>query len=224
MPGKGYIEGKTTKVDLSLLAKLMGALVVYVGKTDGDGNVAGTTLVCSDLMTQPDFNNQGVVLLSGGFEGQSALINGSTLAGTVNAVTAFGGQIVTGVDFAIVSQFSKSLPTVSGAVVGNWQAGETDLVTIGANGASYKLHLVIVTIANLVGNISIRAYHMVNGVERRIFPIPAATTFTAAASAPAIPIWDTTGAITEALRITVQSDNAADNGQAVDYEYKLELM
>lgn len=116
------------------------------------------------------------------------------------------------------------LATVTGTLVANWQAAEQTLITIGANGTSYKLHMVLVSIVNLIGNITIRAYHRVNGVERRIYPIPAATTFTAAASAPAIPIWDTTGAITQALRITVQSDNAADNGQAVDYEYKLELM
>lgn len=224
MPGKGYIEGKAEKTDISLLAKLMGALVVYTGKTTGDGNVAGTTIVCTDLMTEPDFDTQGIVLLSGGFEGQSALINGSTLAGTVNVVKAFGGQVVTGIDFAIVSQFSRGTPTVSGAVVGNWQVGETDLVTIGTNGTSRILHLLIVSIANLVGNISIRAYHVVNGTERRVFPIPANTTFTAAASAPAVPVWDTTGAITEALRITVQSDNAADNGQTVEYEYKTEVI
>jgi hypothetical protein len=118
----------------------------------------------------------------------------------------------------------SGLATVAGTLAANWQAAEQNLVTIGANGTSFKLHMVLISIANLVGNITIRAYHLVNGVERRIFPVPAATTFTAAASAPAIPIWDTTGAITEAMRITIQSDNAADNGQAVDYEYKLERM
>ncbi len=119
---------------------------------------------------------------------------------------------------------SSGQATVSGTLAANWQAAEQTLVTIGANGSSFKLHIALVSIANLIGNITIRAYHRINGVERRIFPVPAATTFTAAASAPGIPVVDTTMAITEALRITVQSDNAADNGLAVDYEYKLEAM
>jgi hypothetical protein len=119
---------------------------------------------------------------------------------------------------------SSGQATVSGTLSANWQTAEQTLVTIGANGVSNKLHVALVSIANLAGNITIRAYHRINGVERRIFPIPAATTFTAAVSAPGIPVVDTTMAITEALRITVQSDNAADNGLAVDYEYKLEAM
>jgi len=81
-----------------------------------------------------------------------------------------------------------------------------------------------VDISALAGNITIRAYIKINGVEQRIFPIPAATTFTAAVSAPGIPLIDTTGAITEALRVTIQSDAVADNGKAVGYEYKLEAM
>lgn len=148
----------------------------------------------------------------------------------VFTTTAFTVPVAVGDEIIIIHPSlanglnSSGLVTVAGTLAANWQAAEQNLVTIGANGVSYKLHLVIISIANLIGNISLRSYHRVNGVERRIFPIPGVTTFTAAASAPAIPIWDTTGAITEALRITVQSDNAADNGLAVDYEYKLELM
>lgn len=131
-------------------------------------------------------------------------------------------QFATNID----SQTAKlaGLPTVMGSVTKNWQAAEQDLITIGANGTSNKLHLCLIGIQALIGNIALRAYHRINGVERRIFPIPATTVFTAAGSAPGIPLIDTTGAITEALRVTVQSDNAADNGQAVTYEYKLEAM
>jgi hypothetical protein len=312
------------------------SLVSYTGTTTADGAPGGGTLICTGLTAKPDYNGNTVVITSSTYQGQTRGINGTTLAGTVTADSNFGGQILTGTEFAILSIrwadiaaviallntiitdvgfegatsladkltlaratlldrlsllaaggageltparaallsnldaaiTSRAAPgdamaltaattliiqalilsdatpfpgadialiktqtdklagqaTVANAVVANWQAAETNLVTIGANGVSNKLHLLIVDISTLVGNISIRVYHRVNGVERRIFPIPANTTFTAAASAPAIPVVDTTMAITEALRITIQSDNAVDNGQSVAYEYKLEAM
>lgn len=133
---------------------------------------------------------------------------------------------ILGIVTAIQTQTNKlaGVATVSNAVVGNWQTAETDLVTIGANGTSNKLHLLIVDIANLVGNITIRLYHRVNGVERCIYPIPNTTTFAVATDQPGIAVINASLAITEALRVTVQSDNAADNGQSVAYEYKLESM
>lgn len=114
--------------------------------------------------------------------------------------------------------------TISGTNTQNWQAAETDLVTIGTNGVSNKIHLLLVGIQNTIGNISIRLYHLINGVERRIYPLPAAMTFTVVADAPGIPIINASFVITEAMRVTVQSDNAADNGVAITYEYKLEAM
>jgi hypothetical protein len=163
-------------------------------------------------------------------QGESQPItNYATLTGNFSA-NAFTVPVNIGDEILIIHPFLArimnlvGLPTATGSQTKNWQAAEQDLVTIGAANVSYKLHLVLVSIANLIGNITIRAYHSIAGTERRIFPIPAATVFTAAASAPGIPVIDTTMAITEALRITIQSDNAADNGQAVDYEYKLEAM
>lgn len=114
--------------------------------------------------------------------------------------------------------------TVSNTSTQNWQAAEQTLVTIGANGTSYKIHLLLVGIQNLIGNITIRLYHRINGVERCIYPIPAATTFSVALDQAGIPIINSSFVIAEALRVTVQSDNAADNGQAITYEYKLEAM
>jgi len=118
----------------------------------------------------------------------------------------------------------SGLTPVTGALTANWQAAEQDLVTIGADNVRYKLHLLAVGIQNLIGNISIRLYMQVNGVERRIYPIPAATTWVAATDAPVISIVNGTMGIHEALRVTVQSDNGADNGQIVDYDYMLEAM
>lgn len=116
------------------------------------------------------------------------------------------------------------LPPVAGATVANWQAAEANLIILGAHGVSNKFHGIMVGIQNLVGNITIRIYTQVNGVERRIFPIPAGMTFSVAGDAPAIPILNSTLGCHEALRVTVQSDNAADNGASVDYDALIEAM
>jgi hypothetical protein len=198
-----------------------------------------TVFICSGLAGQTSGQYIGysaAVLYDGGGtgaapQGEKQLItafNGNTgqmsIAAGYTAAIAVGDVLLLLHPSVANGMNSSGQATVSGTLSANWQAAEQTLVTIGANGSSFKLHIALVSIANLIGNITIRAYHRINGVERRIYPIPAATTFTAAASAPGIPIWDTTGVITEALRVTVQSDNAGDNGAAVDYEYKLEAM
>jgi hypothetical protein len=173
------------------------------------------------LIVHPSIAN--AVAMVGGLAAILAAIAATDLdVGTVNGiVTAILAQTTT-----IQTQTNKlaGVPTGMGSVSKNWQAAEQNLITIGADGVSYKLHMFNVDISALAGNITIRAYIKINGVEQRIFPIPAATTFTAAVSAPGIPLIDTTGAITEALRVTIQSDAVADNGKAVGYEYKLEAM
>jgi hypothetical protein len=127
---------------------------------------------------------------------------------------------------AVKKQTDKLAGTipVSGSVTGDWQVSETDLVTIGATGVRYKLHLLVVSIHNLVGNISVRMYMKVNGVERQIHPVPTTQTFSLATHPPAIYVVNGTIGIHEAVRVTVQSDDAGDNGQAVDYDYLLEEM
>lgn len=109
--------------------------------------------------------------------------------------------------------------TLYGSTTANWQAAEQDLLNIGVvtPGTAVNINSLVISIANLIGNITIRMYVTVNGTERRIFPIPAATTVTAA-MAPAIPVINGTWTFPGRLRVTIQSDNAADNGQAVDYE------
>ncbi len=109
-------------------------------------------------------------------------------------------------------------------IIANWQTAETDLFTIGAVGQAIKIHSLIVGIQNLVGNISIRLYTLVDGVERCIFPIPNITTFTVVIDQPAIPVIDSTFGIRNALRVTIESDNALDNGAEVSYQYLGERM
>jgi hypothetical protein len=49
-------------------------------------------------------------------------------------------------------------------------------------------------------------------------------TFTAVNDAPAIPVVNSTMGLRNALRVSVQSDNAGDNGQPVGFDYLLEAM
>ena len=81
---------------------LLQALVSYWGVTDANGGAGGTTLLCGDLVNQPDFDGNHVVVISGPYGGQARDISGTTLAGTVTPHLAFGGVITTGTIFAIL--------------------------------------------------------------------------------------------------------------------------
>ena len=113
---------------------------------------------------------------------------------------------------------------VVGSTTANWQAAEANLITLGANDVRNKVHSLIVGIQNLIGNITIRLYTQVNGVERQVWPTPLATTFIIGTDGPAIAVINGTWRIHEALRVTVQSDSAPDNGAAVTYDAMLESM
>ena len=114
------------------------------------------------------------------------------------------------------------MPGTNGALTRNWNAAEATLCTIGAPNTRYKVHNLMVGIHNLVGNIMIRLYIDVGGAERCIYPIPAATTFNVAVDQVGIPVIDSTFGIRNALRVTLQSDAAADDGKSVEYDYLIE--
>ncbi len=115
---------------------------------------------------------------------------------------------------------SAGLPPVTGNTVANWQAAEADIVSIGADNVRNKLHSLVLDINPLVGTVTIRLYQQVNGVERRVYQ----QTFTVAADGPGLWIVNGTVGIHEVLRVTAQSNNAADNGQAIGYDLMLEAM
>jgi len=77
------------------------ALISYRGKTDALGTA--TQLKCVALASQPDFDNQEVVILSGNCKGQSKDIEGATTGGEVNVATAFDHVIASGVSFLILT-------------------------------------------------------------------------------------------------------------------------
>jgi hypothetical protein len=79
----------------------------------------------------------------------------------------------------------------------------------------------VLSIHNLVGTvIAVRLYMKINGVERKVYE----QNFDAAADPPGL--WIVNGAvgIHEVLRVTLQGNNAADDGKSVDYDYMLEAM
>lgn len=112
------------------------------------------------------------------------------------------------------------LPPHVGSTPGAWQTAEADIVSLGAANVRYKLHSLLLDINALVGTVTIRIYQEVVGVERRVYQQP----FTVVADGPGLWIVNGTVGIHEILRVTAQSDNAADNGQAIGYDYMLEAM
>jgi len=113
------------------------------------------------------------------------------------------------------------LPPASYSVIADWQTAEADIVSIGTANTRYKLHSLLLSIHNLVGTtITVRLYMKVNGVERKVYE----QAFNATTDPLGLWIVNGTVAIHEVLRVTLQSNDAADNGQSVDYDYLLEAM
>lgn len=146
--------------------------------------------------------------------------------GTVTHVAFTGGlsvgDTVLILNPAVSGLFSRGgtpIPSARGTTTANWNTAESNLVTIGTAGQVNVFSTFMVDINGLAGNIAIRMYSQVNGTERRFYPIPGATTFSVAADAPSIPIIDGPINIYGQLRVTVESDAAADDGVAVPYEY-----
>ena len=109
----------------------------------------------------------------------------------------------------------------TGSTTGDWQTAESEVVTIGAHNVRYKVHSLVISIHNLVGTaVTARLYMLVNGVERKVYE----QIFDAAADPPGRGISKGTVGIHEVLRVTLQSNEAADNGQAIDYDYMMEEM
>ena len=243
MPGEFYIEGKKEKVDISQLvaglAELedkLESLVVYRGKTTAGGAGDGSTLFCSDLSAKPDYNGNLVIIKSGAYIGQSRVINGATSGGTVTPDAKFDGQILAGIKFAIlgirtvaaaVGAIEAKLDKLAGEtpVVGSatqdWQTAESEVVSIGADDTKYKIHSLLLSIHNLVGTtITVRLYIHVSGVERKVYE----QAFNAATDPFGLWIVNGSVGIHEVLRVTLESNDASDNGKAVDYDYMTEVM
>jgi len=109
----------------------------------------------------------------------------------------------------------------TGSTTADWQTAESDVISLGADGTRHKLHSLLLSIHNLVGTvITVRLYTKVKGVERKVYE----QAFDATTDPPGLWIVNGTVGIHDILRVTLQSNNAADNGQVVDYDHMLEAM
>ena len=112
-------------------------------------------------------------------------------------------------------------PAGQGSVTADWQSAEAEVIAIGATDTRYKIHDLTLGIDNLAGTqITVRLYKPVNGAERCIYR----QDFNAVTDTPALPVINGTWAIHDILRVTLQSNDVADNGQGVDYDFMLEAM
>lgn len=110
---------------------------------------------------------------------------------------------------------------VEGSVARDWQVAETDVVSIGAAGIRNKVHDLTLSIHNLAGTqIMVRLYKAVNGIERKIYE----QAFDAGSDSSGLPVINGSWAMHGILRVTLQSNEVADNGKSVDYDYMLEAM
>jgi len=125
-------------------------------------------------------------------------------------------------------KLSGELPE-SDSVTANWNSGlassgnaGADLVSAGASDTSYKLHSLLVNIANMTlgSAITVRMYTQVNGVEQEVYN----QSFTQGTDPNGLWIVNGTVGIHEVLRVEVYSNQASDDGIAVDYDYMLEAM
>lgn len=110
---------------------------------------------------------------------------------------------------------------VTGTANKTWNTGEADVVSIGADDTKNKLHSLLLSIHNLVGTIiTVRMYMEVKGTERKVYE----QAFDATSDPPGLWIVNGTIGIHEVLRVTLQSNAAADDNKDVDYDYMLEAM
>lgn len=197
MPGEFYIEGKKEKVDIS---GILAGVAELENKLDDAGfGLAALRALGDAVEGKLDHSAHGLAALKvliDALEAKEDVIKAQTdlLAGEAPA---------------------------QGSTTANWNSAESEVVSIGADDARYKLHSLLLSIHNLVGTvITVRLYMEVNGVERKVYE----QNFDAAADPPGL--WIVNGAvgIHEALRVTLQSNNAADDGKAVVYDYMLEAM
>ena len=81
-----------------------------------------------------------------------------------NSVT----QVTTNITTLVTK--SEGMIPVTGAAEGDWQSEESDVVTIGAPGARYKVQSLLLSIQNLAGTIiTVRIYMAINGEERKVY-------------------------------------------------------
>ncbi len=149
-----------------------------------------------------------------------ATATGNFTAGAFTVPVAVGDEILIIHPYLARLMHFAGLPPVTGTTTENWQAAEADIVSIGVDNVAYKVNSLLVDINALVGTVTIRMYMEVTGVERLVYE----QDFTVAGDTPGLWIVNGPVGIHEVLRVTAESDNAADNGQSINYDYMIEEM
>ncbi|MDD5510605.1 MAG: hypothetical protein PHI12_07345 [Dehalococcoidales bacterium] len=153
------------------------------------------------------------------------ITNYATLTGNFSA-NAFTVPVGIGDEILIIHPFLARImnlygqPPVTGSLVANWQAAEQNIVSIGTANTKNKVQTLFINMSTIAGTLTIRMYHPIAGVERQVY----SQTFTVAADGPGRWTINGTVGIFDVLRVTAQSNNAADNGAAIAYSYMLESM
>jgi hypothetical protein len=224
--------------------ELVSALGSGTRYTTADGNAGGTTLFDANLIGSNNFLSapipKAIQILSGPaiYEiSQVSAFNNAT--GQITLSSAFSAQITSGTIYrplnggagltgaqatqltAIKAQTDKlaGQAPVVGTATENWNAAEANVASFGAAGVSYLVNDFSLSIHNLVGTIiTVRTYKFINGVERKVYE----QEFDATTDPPGIDVITGIVAIHDVMRVTLQSNDAGDNGEAVDFDYMLE--
>ena len=114
--------------------------------------------------------------------------------------------------------YSLTIDSFPGSITQNWQAAAQTVTTVGALGVINKVHSLMLDINALVGNITVRLLTNINAVQRQVYT----QTLSVALDGPGLWIINGGLAIQGLLLVTAQSDNAADNGQPIGWQYILE--
>lgn len=97
-----------------------------------------------------------------------------------------------------------------------------DLVTIGANNVKNKVLSLLIdsTTITAAAIITVRMYQQINGTERKVY----SQQFLMGTDTVGLWIIQAAVGIHEALRVEVQSSNAADTNRTLGYDFMLEVM
>jgi hypothetical protein len=217
LPEKGFVKWARISQVVSATQFRCDSLIGF-----GDSYFNGFAVFVARKATGTGAAPQGESQIATAFVSSTGLVT----CPAFTASLAIGDEILMillGVAIDQISKLQGETP-VAGSTTANWQAAEQTITTIGAVGVRYKVHSAMVSIQNLIGNVSLRMYISVNGVQRMIYPPKPNTYNVPGGDSPAHAIINGTFEIANVLTITALSDNAADNGQAITFEYALEAM
>jgi hypothetical protein len=196
-------------------------LISYLGRTTADGAPAGASLIDTHLVSHPELDGNTVIITSGLYAGQSATINGTTLAGTVVPNPAFGGQIAAGTDFVIVGirpgagGGGLALTPFNGTYSLPDGVAEQTALTI-ALVAAAKINTILLDFSNLTQNCTIRCKTLVDGINSRTFETMNWTT----GMDPVVYLTEVTTSAN--VEVTIQSRVAEGAARDIYYGYVLE--